>query len=267
MYKLKFIIPICLLFIQAKANAQNSVQTPLVLSELKTTSIVFPYAIKAVDRGSRDILAEKVREAENVLKVKASGPGFQGTNLTVITSDGKLYGFEVSYSANPVSTYLDMAGQGLAQVALEDKKAENELEEAAEMILKGSSSRLESDKADEVKANIDGIFVKRNQLYFRLTISNRAALSYIPESVSFTVEDTRQSKRTAAQAIELYPDYIYDPVHAVEGNSRKSMIYVLDQFTLADHKQLHIGIYEQNGGRTLNLRIGNKILLRAKTIN
>ena len=164
MYKLKFIIPICLLFIQAKSNAQNSVQTPLVLSELKTTSIVFPYAIKAVDRGSRDILAEKVREAENVLKVKASGPGFQGTNLTVITSDGKLYGFEVSYSANPVSTYLDMAGQGLAQVALEDKQAENDLKEASEMILKGTSSRLESDRADEVKASIDGIFVKRNQL-------------------------------------------------------------------------------------------------------
>ena len=267
MYKLKLIIPVCLLFIQAEANAQTSVQTPLEVSELKTTSIVFPYAIQAVDRGSRDILAEKVKEAENVLKVKASGPGFRGTNLTVITSEGKLYGFEVSYSANPLTTYLDMAGQGSAKVALEDKQAEDVLKEASEMILKDPSYKVASDKADEVKASIDGIFVKKNQLYFRIMISNRAALSYIPESVSFTIEDTRQSKRTASQAIELFPDYIYDPVHAVEGNSSKSMIYVLDQFTLADHKELHIAVYEQNGGRTMNLRIGNKILLRATKLN
>lgn len=38
----------------------------------KTTSIVFPYPIKSIDKGSADVLVQKAKGVENILLVKAA---------------------------------------------------------------------------------------------------------------------------------------------------------------------------------------------------
>jgi len=60
----------------------------LDITFLKTTHLIFPYAIKSVDRGSPDILAQKAKGVENVLLVKAGRENFKESNLSVITADG-----------------------------------------------------------------------------------------------------------------------------------------------------------------------------------
>lgn len=60
----------------------------LEIAFLKTTNIVFPFAIKSVDRGSKDILAQKAGGIENILQLKAAKEDFPETNLTVVTADG-----------------------------------------------------------------------------------------------------------------------------------------------------------------------------------
>ena len=69
----------------------------LQLSYSKTTSIVFPYPVKSVDRGSQDVLVQKAKGVENVLFLKAGRQNFTQTNLTVVTADGKLYGFVLNF--------------------------------------------------------------------------------------------------------------------------------------------------------------------------
>ncbi len=66
---------------------------PLEVTTTKTTHLIFPFGIKTVDRGSRDIIAQKATGVENILQVKAARPDFESTNLTVITTDvsGRLY--------------------------------------------------------------------------------------------------------------------------------------------------------------------------------
>src|SRR4051794_30412871 len=66
---------------------------PLKITLNKTTILVFPYAIKGVDRGSADVLAQKAKGVENILLLKAGKENFSETNLSVITADGKLYSF------------------------------------------------------------------------------------------------------------------------------------------------------------------------------
>ena len=73
----------------------------LAITYFKTSNLVFPYAIKSVDRGSKDILVQKAKGVENVLQVKAGKQGFEETNLTVITADGHLYSYILNYSDNP----------------------------------------------------------------------------------------------------------------------------------------------------------------------
>ena len=74
---------------------------PLQITLNKTTNLIFPYAIKSVDRGSADVLAQKAKGVENILLVKAGRQNFSETNLSVITADGKLYSFVLDYINNP----------------------------------------------------------------------------------------------------------------------------------------------------------------------
>ncbi|MEJ7829531.1 MAG: DUF4138 domain-containing protein, partial [Segetibacter sp.] len=76
---------------------------PLKITLNKTTNLIFPYSIKSVDRGSADVLAQKAKGVENILLVKAGKENFAETNLSVITTDGKLYSFVVDYINNPAA--------------------------------------------------------------------------------------------------------------------------------------------------------------------
>jgi hypothetical protein len=70
-----------LLFVHTSAFCQNTKEVlkttviepyPLWVTLNKTTNLIFPYAIKSVDRGSRDVLAQKAKGVENILLVKAN---------------------------------------------------------------------------------------------------------------------------------------------------------------------------------------------------
>src|SRR5687768_2136525 len=74
---------------------------PMGITYAKTTNLIFPYAIKSVDRGSPDVLAQMAKGVDNILLVKAGSKNFPETNLTVITTDGKLYSFLVGYTSQP----------------------------------------------------------------------------------------------------------------------------------------------------------------------
>src|SRR5580658_5431695 len=63
-----------------------------------TTVLVFPAPVRPVDRGDRDVLAQKQPGADNVLKLKAARRNFPPTNLHVFTADGRLFGFDVIYT-------------------------------------------------------------------------------------------------------------------------------------------------------------------------
>ena len=93
-------------------------QTPsLSITTNKTTSLIFPFTIKHVDRGTRDILVQQVKEADNILLVKAAVKDFPQTNLTVITSDGSTYDFLVDYENKPLLFVYNIPSQSSASLA------------------------------------------------------------------------------------------------------------------------------------------------------
>lgn len=75
----------------------------------KTVSIIFPSPVKSVDLGSRSIIADKAADVENVLKVKATQMGFNETNFSVITADGKFYSFVAGYNEAAPILALNLA--------------------------------------------------------------------------------------------------------------------------------------------------------------
>ena len=154
------LILVCLVFYAAPAQQPVS-SVPLKITDHKTTFLIFPFSILHVDRGTKDVLAQQVNEAKNILLVKASVCDFKNTNLTVVTEDGAVYPFDLSYDSLPVNSVYRLSLQSLHEVVHgESEKAMNvrELESLANSLLnKPKSIGGMKDKQWDMGAKVKGM--------------------------------------------------------------------------------------------------------------
>ena len=89
-------------------NQKGAKKIRLDISDVKWVYLQFPAKINYVDMGTEDIVAEKVADVENILRIKSEIPVFENTTLTAITKDGKIYTLDLYYKKNPQSIALNM---------------------------------------------------------------------------------------------------------------------------------------------------------------
>ncbi len=95
-------------FCISSTKAQNNIRPiNLQLNDNKYLFIKFPAEINYADMGSYDLTAKKC--LNKILKLKATTPHFDKTNLSVVTTDGKYYSFIVEYYSKPSYIAVDMA--------------------------------------------------------------------------------------------------------------------------------------------------------------
>jgi len=230
----------------------------------KTTNLVFPSAITTFDRGSQDILVQKANGVENILRVKADIKNFSETNLSVVTSDGKLYSFLVEYTDRP--TYLNI------NMDIRKENAQLELNKGDLSIYSGKAQASEPNfsirrENSLVSLALNGIYIRENALFFKLGFENNSNLNYDIDQLRFTISDKHKAKRTAIQEIEIEPLYISGNISQVKATNITSVIVALPKFTIADDKYLTIQVMEKNGGRNLFLKVKNKHIINAKMLN
>lgn len=237
----------------------------------KTTSIVFPYAIKSVDKGSQEILLQKVEAAENVLLVKAGQKNFSQTNLTVITSDGKLYGFILNY--DDLCPDLNFSVDNSIVLNREilfslENKNQKEVEQYGDLALSKNKKRsgLKSNRFD-MKLELDGTFIHQNVIYCRLVISNNSKINYDIDQLRFFICDQKKSKRTASQEIEVLPLSCTSKVKTIFDESQVTVVFAFQKFTIPEKKYLTIQLIEKNGGRQIEIDIKNKDLTNLEVLN
>lgn len=242
---------------------------PMEITFNKTSSLVFPHAIKSVDRGSKDILVQKAKGVSNILQVKAGRTHFPETNLTVITDDGKLHQFTLNYSEDPQAYTLEIRDVGKQSPALIFSKGvtETELDQAAESIIGTKKSvHFLNGKKYKMQLALEGVYVKNDILFFRIRIENKSNLTYDIESFRLYIRDKSKMKRTASQELEVKPVHTYGYTARVEDNSYATVIYACEKFTIPDAKLLTIEMTEHNGGRHFNLFVKNKTIVNARLL-
>lgn len=265
------------IFVAMQAEAQiggKGVKTdPLEITFFKTTSIIFPAAIKNVDRGSRDILAQKAKGVENILQLKAGRKDFPETNLTVITADGQLHHFIVNYAPEPNRLIIDINKSDPS--VLESSSAvftsstnKETLAEYADNILSAKRTvRFVSKRDNKINLSLQGIYIHDNTIFYHLKVRNRSNIDYDIDFLRFYISDKKQVKRTASQEVEVKPVYVYGGTeNPVKGQSETDLVYVLEKFTIPDAKHLAIELFEQNGGRNLELLVKNRMIVNAKPV-
>ncbi|RYJ44313.1 conjugative transposon protein TraN [Flavobacterium beibuense] len=248
---------------QQRAKLNPALTQDIAIAYSKTTTLVFPFAVSGVDRGSQHILVQKVRGMENVLQIKAAQQGFADTNLTVFTSDGKLYCFAVCYDESPdcqTYTFPDMKTGNLIQFSSEASN-EKALLEAAEHVfhIRKRINGITEHKYG-ITLSITGLFIHDDLIYYRMRIDNETNISYDIDQLRFFVRDKKRSKRTASQELEIYPVAMHRLAGKIPAQSGTTFVSVLPKFTIPDKKNLVIQLVENKGGRHLELDISNRKL-------
>lgn len=268
----RFVMLICGVWISVSTFAQVSpAKFLLPLSTDKTTSLIFPFAIRYVDRGTKEVLAQQVSEAENLLLVKAATENFKATNLSVLTSDGHVYSFEVAYAANPTQTVFNL-GPSPRPASKEitfagDLMNVKEMEDYAKGILDNPKCiRRIRDAKWDMTAKVIGIYIRDKLIFYHLELANFSPIDFDIDFIRFYIRDKKKGKRTATQEIELPVIYSTGNVLKVNSNSENRMAFALEKFTVPDAKYFFIEIGEKNGGRHLRLRVNNNKLLQAKIL-
>jgi len=259
-------------FAQSSSKTNSSVIEPyrLSITFYKTTNLIFPYAIKSVDRGSKDILAQKAEGVENVLQLKAGKKDFVQTNLTVITADGKLYSYILNYTDTPTvlnirfdNTTAPKPEAFFSNVSLNkaEIKANADTIPTLEETIRGSK-----DKSYGMSLQLSGLYIKGDVLFLRLTLQNRTNINYDIDQLRFYIRDQKEAKRTASQELEIKPLYVRGNSSVIAGQTEKIFVYAVPKFTIPDKKYLAIELMEKNGGRHLKLKVHNKTIVQAKSV-
>jgi conjugative transposon TraN protein len=254
-----------------QAIGQGTTDQSLEISFNKTTSIVFPCGITSVDRGSRNILAQKVNGVENVLQLKAGQKNFQETNLTVITADGKLHHFTVNYTDETTKQTITIADTDInanneALILVKDAVNARDIKLLSEKVLVEPNSKIEKERGYGMTLTLQSIHVSGDIMFYKVQIRNKTAINYDIKSLKFYIRDRKKVKRTSSQEIEAVPVFILSGREKVDGFGSCEMVFALGKFTIPDGKSLHIDLFEQNGGRNLKLKLSNSDILKARPI-
>ncbi|MEO7047796.1 MAG: conjugative transposon protein TraN [Ferruginibacter sp.] len=245
-----WLILLSLIFVTSKA------QTAISLSTEKTSSLVFPFPIIHVDRGTSAILVQPVKESPSILLVKAGIKDFAETNLSVITSDGSLYDFVLRYDPAPGQLVFYAPSLSSPPVA----------SYANSILDNPKTMRGIKDQKWDMDASIAGIYIKNEVIYYQLVIKNESPLDYDIDLIKFYIRDKKKGKRTAVQENEMKPLYVAGNTSQVKAYNSTSIVFALDKFTIPDAKYLAVELMEKNGGRHLAMRVSNRKILKATSL-
>jgi hypothetical protein len=246
----KIRIVLLLVSLQTRLLAQELIKSDsLSISSSKTTHLIFPLPVKSVDRGTTAILVQRVKGAENILRVKAGKAGFPETNLSVLTADGRFYSFIVDYKPEPPSLTIYFSP----------------LKEGSASGVKNNIHGL-SDKRYKMSLYLRAIYIKQETIVFKLEFRNRSHIPYDVDIIRFSIADKRKTKRVATQEREIKPVYETGNDQKIQACKTENCLFAFSKFTMPEGKYLSIEVMEKNGGRRLRLQLKNRFLANAQAL-
>lgn len=256
---------------QSSKNSLSEITSDsLAIGYSKTTNIIFPYAIKNVDRGSAEILVQKAKGMDNILQLKAAKQQFVPTNLTVVTADGQLYSFLLRYDEKtPDLNFSVNTTESQQQVILFSGESSNEKElqlYSKLAVFDKSMIRGEKERKYDIKLQLNGIFIQNDVMYYRIVVTNHSKIKYDVDQFRFFIRDSKKVKRTASQEIEISPCYILNNAATIDEDSENTFVFAVPKFTIPEEKYLAIQLTEKNGGRQVALHVKNKKLVQVTVL-
>ena len=267
-----------LAFVLPMTNSTIRPSYALQVSANKTTHIIFPYEIRYADLGSKDIAGEAVEKAGNVFRLKAINQNpFMETNLTVVTADGRLFSFLITYKDHPDAVTYD-----LSKVLLD-----GDVSKSAK-ITAGSQARLADNlnrqgeiamhsrrkirhigfKAQGMNLYLRNILYKDDVMYVVLGMENNSKLDYdIDYLRTYVMQMKKVGESSATQDVPVDPIKVFDASEGViPRHDELTKVIAIERLTLEKDRRLVVQIGEESGGRQLTIAIGPEELATARPL-
>ena len=187
--------------------------------------------------------------------------------MSVICEDGSFYAFNVKYADEPEKLSIEMKDfLSPADGRLPSNRSDiyfKELGNESPVLVKLMMQTIYQND----KRTIKHIGAHNGLLYFHIRMGNGTNMPYSVDFITFKVVDKKMAKRTAIQEQVLQPLRAYHQVMQVRGMGSEHTVFALEQFSLAEDKQLEVTLYERNSGRTLTFYITAEDLQLAKKID
>ncbi|GAB2547017.1 conjugative transposon protein TraN [Spirosoma aerophilum] len=286
--KKRFIL-LCLMLATVPAMAQlafvlpmsNSTIRPsyaIQVSNSKTTHIIFPYEIRYADLGSKDIAGEAVEKASNVFRLKALGQNpFMETNLTVVTADGRLFSFLITYKEQPDAVTYDLTKVLLdGDVSKSAKVSSGSQARLADNLNRQGELAMHSRrkirhigfKAQGMNLYLRNILYKDDVMYLVLGIENGSKLDYdIDYLRTYVMQMKKAGESSATQDVPVDPIKVFDAAEGViPRHDELIKVIAIERLTLEKDRRLVVQVGEESGGRQLAIQIGPEELATARPL-
>lgn len=242
----------------------------LVVAINKTTSVIFPAPILSVDKGSRDILAQKAKGVENILQVKATRQEFAETNLTVITTDGNIHQFTVNYAHQPRSLIVTAAVPNTTREELPiiyaQMHTDTKLNAIATYIKAQQKKNRISQRRFKMSMSLNGFFIYQDIMFAWISLENKSHIPYDADYLRLYLNDKKKVRRTASQEVDVLPIKAIGDSQHVPAQSKQEVIFVFNKFTIPDNRRMVAELFEKNGGRNLKIRIKNRTIVKSQPV-
>lgn len=292
--KKRFILPLCLALATApgvvtSAIAQLAFVLPMSNSTIrpsyaiqvstnKTTHIIFPYEIRYADLGCKEIAGEAVEKAGNVFRLKAMNQNpFLETNLTVVTADGRLFSFLVSYKEHPDAVTYDLTKVLLdGDVSKSAKVSAGSQARLADNLNRQGELALHSRrkirhigvKAMGINLYLKNILYKDDVMYLVLGMENSSKLDYSIDYLrTYVMQLRRIGESSATQDVPVDPIKVFDASEGViPRHDRLTKVVAIERLTLEKDRRFIVQMGEENGGRQVSISIGPEELATARPL-
>ena len=292
--KKRFILPLCLALATApgvvtSAMAQLAFVLPMTNSSIrpsyaiqvsanKTTHIIFPYEIRYADLGSKEIAGEAVEKAGNVFRLKAIGQNpFMETNLTVVTADGRLFSFLISYKDQPDAVTYDLTKMLLdGDVSKSAKVSSGSQARLADNLNRQGELAMHSRrkirhigfKAQGMNLYLKNILYKDDVMYVVLGMENDSKLDYgIDYLRTYVMQMKKAGESSATQDVPVDPIKVFDASEMViPRHDELIKVIAIERLTLEKDRRLIVQVGEESGGRQLAISIGPDELATARPL-
>jgi conjugative transposon TraN protein len=241
---------------------------PLQVSAESTVSLSFAAAVKNVDRGSAELLAQKAKGVENVVLLRAARSDIQPTSLIVITADGQIHTFEVRYQQRPSCIGLQVLPKQHQPGDARFAKAidQTQIQESVSLAMDQQSNLRRKGAAGDFSVQVDGLYVSGPVICIRLRMANRSVIDYEIETLRIFASDRKQIKRSASQQQELELIGSSSESDQIKASEQRTVVLALVKTTLPKSKNLVIQLTERGGARHISVPLKARHLSKIAAI-
>ena len=273
-------IVICLLC-TLSPMAQEKFPDTIFTNETFATALFFPETIRQAVVGAENFKFSYNNVQAQYLGLLQATAG-EDSNLLVVTTDGQVYSFILSYRQGnvPLNRFIntrESVGHEMAALdsipveekeeepqlsAMEDSIADQkkELERAAGYFIQNPGDEIESSKRGGLKLTLEKLRYYDQKTYVVLEVQNKSKIDFQLAYVHVYVTQGNKKRSSSYQKLLQHPVLELAVSEVVRHGQQKRFVLVFPKFTLGANERLEVEIRERNGSRFVELVLTNSVI-------